>query len=118
MRVAMVQVRIVRVRMHARFVAVRMDVRLAAVPRKIMRVPMVSVVQVLVRVFLCFVRVQVLVPLRQVQPDAERHQACREPECRPRTLAEHGDRQPRAEERRHGEIRSGARGATSPPEGE
>lgn len=71
---AVVDVRVMRVLVDQRFVPVAVDMRLLAVPRKVVRVLMVLVVAMRVRVLHRFVRVFVLVPLAQVQPEAEGHQ--------------------------------------------
>ena len=86
MRVPMMHVGVVRVAMRDRYVAVRMRVRLHAVPREIVFVLMVFVVLVRVSVLERLVRVRVVVTFAHVQPDAERHQREREPEGEHRAL--------------------------------
>lgn len=76
----MMQIRIVRMRVHQRRMNMRMRVRLAAVPRKIVRMLMVFVVRVAMIVFERFVRVLMRVPLADMQPHADRHQYARDPE--------------------------------------
>jgi len=70
----MMQVRVVRVSVGDRGMPVRVRVRLGAVPRKVVVVPVMLVVHVPVRMLQRFVRVRVLVPLGQVQPHAGAHQ--------------------------------------------
>ena len=77
---AVVQVRIVRMRVHHRLVPVRVHVRLAFVPIGPVRMPVMRVVCVLVFVRQRFVPMLVLVALRKVQPDPERHQRRGSPE--------------------------------------
>ena len=72
-RVAVVQVRIVRMRVHHRLMAVSVHVRSGSVPVGHMRMPVMRVVQVLVFVLQRFVRMLVHMAFRQVQPDPERH---------------------------------------------
>lgn len=79
-RMPVVQVGIVRMRVHHRFVPVHMRVRLAIAPRKVVRVPVVRVVDVRVGVLDRLVLVQVLVALDEMQPDPERHQGGGDPE--------------------------------------
>lgn len=74
MGMAVVHVGIVRMCMHERCMNVPVSVRLAVVPRELVRMPVVLVVRVVVRVFLPLVRVQMPVLLRQVQPDTPCHQ--------------------------------------------
>ena len=81
-------------------VRVGMGVRL---PRRIagaVRVPMMLVVHVRMGVLHRLVDVLVLVPLGQMQPDAERHQAARRGELHGEGLAERQHRDGCAEERR------------------
>ncbi len=82
----MVQVWVVRMRVDQRLVAVAMDMRLAAIPGGIVRVPVVRIVHVLVFVLQRLMRVLVRVALREVQPHAERHQSSGEPESRIRAF--------------------------------
>ena len=72
MRVAVVQVRIVRMRVDHRLVPVCVDVGFT-VDRSVVRVPVMHVVHVFVFVLQRFVRMLVHMALRQVQPDPERH---------------------------------------------
>ena len=80
MRVSVMQVGIVRVPVRHRRMGMRMDVRLAAVPREVVRVAMVRVVRVRVRMLQRIVAMRVRVALAQMQPDAERHERRRDPE--------------------------------------
>ena len=70
---AVMQVRIVRMRVHHRLMPVRVHMGLASIPIGRVRMPMMSVVQVLVFVLQRFVRMLVHMAFRQVQPDPERH---------------------------------------------
>jgi hypothetical protein len=65
---AVVRIRKVRMRMHQPLVPVRMHVRLAAVPRKVVRMLVVCLVHVLVRVLERLVRMRVFMMLREMQP--------------------------------------------------
>src|SRR6267378_3141274 len=105
------QVGIVRVTVHQARVAVRMVVRLAAVPGEIMFVPMMFIVQVGMGMLDRPVDVPVLVPLRDMEPYAERHQYRSHPERRSSLFAQHRKRKRCAEERRNGKVRRCARGA-------
>jgi hypothetical protein len=78
--VAVVEVGVVRMAVHQPPVPVSMRVRLAAVPRDIVRVPVMGVVHVRVGVLHRLVDMIVRVPLREVQPYAERHEAGGDPE--------------------------------------
>lgn len=69
-RVPVVQVGVVRMRMHQARVPVRMYVRLAAVPFSIVRVPVMGIVQVLVFVLQHLVGMIVRVALGKMQPYA------------------------------------------------
>ncbi len=76
-RVPVMNVRIVRVRVHHRLVPVRMRVRTRVAHGRIVRtmgVPVMLVVDVRMRVVHRFVRVLVGVPLGDVEPHAGRHQ--------------------------------------------
>ena len=108
--VAVMRVRIVRMRVGQRLVPVRMAVPRAGRDRHRVLVLVVRVMGVPVRVFERRMRVRVLVPLGQVQPDAERHQPAGDKQRRGERVAEH-DRERGAEERRDREIGAGARGA-------
>ena len=78
--VPVVQVGVMRMRMHERCVVVRMGVRFAAIPFEIVRMLMVRVVDMQVRVVHRLVRVGVFVVLGDVQPHTERHERPRDPE--------------------------------------
>ena len=103
------QIRIVGMRMHQRPVPVPVRVRLAAIPREVVLVPVMLVVRVSVLVLERFVRVLMLVALAHVQPDARRHEAAGDPEQRSRVFAEKGECESRAKKRRNREICAGAR---------
>ncbi len=91
-----------------------MHVRFTAIPFGIVLMPVVRVMDMLVGVLQFFVDVRMLVMFRKVQPDADRHQSSGQPEIRSRALAQHGERQSCAEERRHREIGAGPRRAQMP----
>ena len=55
--------------------------RLLAIPVEVMRMLVMGIVRVQVLVFEQFMRVLVLVPFTDVQPNAERHQPPRNPEA-------------------------------------
>ena len=71
--VTVMEIGIVRVRVHQRRMNMGVSMRLPPVPR-IMRVLMVLVMRVGMAVFLRLVRVRVSVLLGQVQPHPDRHQ--------------------------------------------
>lgn len=104
------QVGVVRVRMHHRLVPMRMHMRFAPVPGEVVLVAVVLVVRVRMRVLDRLMHVLVLVALAHVQPHARRHQGRRGPERGTRPLAE-GERERRAEEGRDRKVCPGARGA-------
>jgi hypothetical protein len=68
MPVPVMQIRIVGMRVHDRLVRVRMKMRLAPVPLEIVRMTMMAVVPMRMRVLLRFVRMPMLVALREMQP--------------------------------------------------
>lgn len=70
MPMSMMDVGIVRVPVRQRFVPMQMRVRLLAVPREVVRMPMMLVGTVAMRMNEHFVHVLMLVTLAQVQPYA------------------------------------------------
>jgi hypothetical protein len=88
----MMDVRVVRMAVQQRLVAMLVGMRLFAVPAGLVRVPMVRVVNVRVIVSERFVQMLVFVPLGQMQPDAERHQGCGRQENQGEGLSEKRDR--------------------------
>ena len=74
MPVTVVDVRVVRMDMCDRLMHVRMGVRFAAIPGKVVRVLVVFVVVVAVLVDERFMRVLVCMSFANMQPDAHRHQ--------------------------------------------
>jgi hypothetical protein len=78
---AMMKIRIVRVRMGQRFVLVRVRMGLPAIPGEVMRMLVMGIVRMQVLVFEPFMRVLVFVPFTDVQPNAERHQCACDPEA-------------------------------------
>ena len=86
MPVPVVQVGVMRMRVHQWLVPVAMRVRLAAVPCEVVRVMVVRVVQVIVFVLQRLVGMFMRVALREVQPYPESHQRSGEPEDRVRAF--------------------------------
>ena len=76
--------------------------------------PMMLVVQMRVLMLDRLVRMLVLVPLGQVEPDAESHQPASGQQLPARLLAEHGNRQQGADKGRCREIGAGACGPEMP----
>ena len=109
MTVPVVQVRIVRVPVHQRDVAV--PVRVPRVRRHAVgvRMPVVAVVDVAVLVLDPLVHVLMAVALRQMQVEAERHEAAGRDQCPGERLVKQGDPQNGAYERRRGEVGPGSR---------
>lgn len=77
----MMQIRIMRVCMHQWFVRVFVSVRLRTIPRRVVFVLMMRIVAVLMRVHQAFMPVNMAMPFADVQPNADRHHGCRQPEC-------------------------------------
>lgn len=83
-----VYVREMRMSMRQHGMAMRMCVRFAPVPGEVMVMAVVFIVHMPMRVVQRLVGVVVLVPLADMQPDPDGHQACGHPErptghCRP-----------------------------------
>ena len=78
--VAVMQIRVVRVAVPQRNVAVPVDVGFASVPFESMLMPVVLVMHMRVRVLHLLVGVLMLVPFREVQPDAGGHEQRGNPE--------------------------------------
>ena len=78
--VAMMQVRIVRMGVDHRFMPMRVRMRLYPVPIEIMAMLVVGVMRVTMSVIQALVRVFMLMPLTDVQPDTECHQSSGNPE--------------------------------------
>ena len=108
MRMAMVDIRNVGVRMLDRLVPVRMRMRLASIPREIVRVTMMLVVDMGMGMRLDGMHVAVRMTLRNMQPDAERHQRTGEPQRGRERFMLHHQRIECAEERSDGEAGAGA----------
>ena len=108
---AMVNVGIVRMPVHHRRVPVPVAVRLAGRCTWIVSMLVVGVVAVAVLVLQRFMGVLVLMPLGEMQPEAERHKEARDHEVGRNGLAEQGDGEDRAHERRQREIGAGPRRA-------
>jgi hypothetical protein len=79
-RVPVMDIRVVRVLVRDHLVAMRMQVRLAAVPGKRVLVLVMLVMPMLVGVLEKFVGVFVQMSFPYVQPDSQRHQGRRHPE--------------------------------------
>ncbi len=82
MTVPVVEIGVVRMPMHHGRVRVPVRVRLPLRRARFVRVPVVGVMPMAVLVRHLLVGVQVIVPLRQVEPQAERHQSAGEDEAR------------------------------------
>ena len=108
---AVIDIRVMWMRMDEAGVGVPMGVRLAAVPAVRVRMPVVLVMEMRVRVLLGFMRVHVLVPLGEVKPDADGHQQSRPDKLCGDRVALQKDGEHCAEERRHRKI--GARPCAS-----
>ena len=78
--VPVVEVRVVRMAVHQRRMVVRMGVRRAAVPVRVVLMLVVHIVDMLVRVFHRVVDVRVQMPFGQVEPDAQGHERGGDPE--------------------------------------
>jgi len=74
------QVGKVRMRVRQRRVPVRMDVRLAAVPRKVVHVPVMLVMRMRMRVIRGRMDVTMRMPFGEMQRNARGHQPERRPE--------------------------------------
>ena len=111
MAVAVVQVGVVRVAMDQGCVAVRMRMGLAGWVAGAVRVPVVRVVLMGVVVLQGRMRMVVLVPLGQMQPEAEAHEAAGHEQASGQGLAQQEDGERRADERGQGEVGAGAGGA-------
>lgn len=110
MRMTVVNVRIVGVFMHQRFVTMHMSMGFSAVPRKIVRVLVMLVMPVRMVMMQRLMGVLVFVPLPQMQPDPQRHQRCGEPERHARRLRPNQERDQHAEQWSHGEVGPGSGG--------
>ena len=103
----MVKVRIVRMAMHQPNVPVGVGVRFTRHHVGAMGLPMVLVVHVPVLVLHVLVCMLVLVTLRQMQPQPDRHQAARNEQGRGDRFPQHRNRQRRTHERREREVGAG-----------
>ena len=111
MPVPMVDVRRVRMRMHEGRVCMSVRVRLAWGIVGTMLVTMMPVVHVTMRVRERLVRVCVLVPFRQMNPQPDAHERGGDEEQWRHLLVPEQNRACRTNEWREREIRSGSRGA-------
>ena len=92
MAMPMMYVRVMRVAMADGQVAVRVAVRFAAIPVEVVLVLVVRIVWIVpvaVRVLGFFVCVRMLVSFSQVQPDADSHQSCGQPEQAAHRVMQH-----------------------------
>ena len=78
------------------------------------RMLVVHIVDVLMRVLIGFMRVQVTMPLGEMQPHAHSHQRTGDQQLGCYRLLQHQNTQQRAEERRHREVGSCSRCAQVP----
>jgi len=79
-RVPVVNVRVVRMLVRQRFMPMRMRVWFATLPGKFVLMPVMLVMVVVVSMLQRLVRVLVLMPFANMQPDAKRHQRRGNPE--------------------------------------
>ena len=107
MAVPVMQVRVVRMGVAQRRVAVPMRMRFA--DRPLVRVPVVCIVSMVVLVFERLVRMLVLMAFGEMHPKPEPHQETGEREVRGHRLVQEADRQHRPDKRRERKIGAGAR---------
>jgi hypothetical protein len=100
-----------RMAVKQRLVTVLVGMRLFAQPIRLVRVPMVRIVDVHVVVRQRFVQMLVIVPFVQMEPDAESHQGCGDPEQYRDGLPEERYRDRGPDEWGSREIGAGARAA-------
>lgn len=100
MAVAMMQIRVVRMTVNQRLVPMRMSVRLTRRIARVMRMPMVFIMDVGMRVFHRLVTMPMLVVLSKVQIEAEEHQYRCYGESRGDRFAEQQDCEQGADKRR------------------
>lgn len=86
MHMSMVDIRIMRVLVHQHLMPMRVRVRDVRVPLELVRVLMVFIVPMAVAVLEGFVRMLVLMPLAQMQPDTDGHHHGCHPEEQARRL--------------------------------
>ena len=96
----MMQVRVVRVRMHKPAVLMPMGMRLSAIPRRIVLVAVMLVVGVRVLVKHGLMEMRVLVTLADMKPDADPHESRSDPERKSRAFIEEDQRDGDAGNRR------------------
>ena len=111
MAVAVVQIGIMRVLVHERQVPVTVRVRLARRIARLVRVPVMRVVDMAVLVLERLVRVLVLMPLGEMEVKTDRHQHPGDDERRVTGSPSIAIASTRADERRGREIGAGARRA-------
>ena len=103
-----VNVGVVRMGVDQRLMDMRVGVRFAPVPREIVRMLMVLIVEMRMRVFLSVVSVQVGMVLSDVQPDSHCHQQACCNELPGYGLALQKNREYRPKERSNRKVRSGS----------
>ena len=108
MPVAVMDVRVMRVAVHQRPVLVKMGVRLMAVPRKIVFMPVMIVMDMRMTVRKRFVLMSMRMTLGEVQPHTRYHQCRGDPEQQTRRFVKHEQRQARADEGGDRKVRAGA----------
>lgn len=114
MRVAVVDIREMRMPMDDRLVCMQMRVRFGAIPSGGMLVTMVLVVRVRVFVRDRLVHVFMLVVFRNVQPDTQRHHCTGHGKLQRHRIMLNQERQRGAKKWRNREVRAGARGSQVP----
>lgn len=112
--VLVVNVRIVAVAVRDGLVLVQMSVWFGAVPRKVVVVLVMGIVDVWVAMQQRLVCVHVFVAFSQVQPDTGRHQYASQPERRGSGFAEADDGNRRANEGGDGKVGSRPSGTQTP----
>src|ERR1044072_9978911 len=100
MGVTMMYVRKMRMPVRNRCMPMRMAVRLFAVPSEVVLMLMMRVVPMPMRVIQRVMRVRMLVPFADMQPDAQCHERGGDPERRRRHVRPQQPRQGHAEQRR------------------
>jgi len=108
MRMLMMRIRKVRVRVLDPGMPVHMPMRLTRQDRGVMRMLMMLIVQVFMLMFRFIMDMRMLVRLREMKPDTERHQQPGNDQRHGQGFAQY-QRQQRAKKRRNGKIGACAR---------
>lgn len=111
MPVSMVNIRKMRVIMANREMQMRMTVWLVHTPPLGMLMLMMLIVRMAVRVFLGQMLMGMAMLLGEMQPNAEQHKRCRQPEQRRHRLPQHSDGDCRSQKRCCRKVRPGSRRA-------